>query len=262
MTAENDLEIRGQTVEEAIEAGLSQLGLDRSDVIIDVIDEGSKGILGIGVREAVVRLVPMGGGAKPAPAIPTPATETAVASQPASKPSKIDNKERTRQPVSVPSTEEVAEERDVALEIVETILQQMQIEAKVKVDLSEPDDLTGRQINEFQITGNDLGVLIGPRGETLNSLQFITRLMVGHRLQRRADFVIDIEGYRERRRLALNRLAERMANKVMKQGRPVTLEPMPPQDRRIIHMTLRNSEDVFTQSTGEGNRRRVRILPK
>lgn len=261
MTATNDIEIRGQTVEEAIQAGLAQLGLNRSDVIVDVIDEGNKGILGIGSREAVVRLVPMV--ASPPPTTPEPAAEE-VKSKPATavadKPAKTTSSQRSQ--ASLPSQEEIDEEREVAVDIVETLLKKMQVDATLEVVLSEPDDITGRQINELKISGSDLGILIGPRGDTLNSLQYITRLMVGHRLHRRADFVIDIEGYRERRRQALARLANRMANKVIKRDRPVTLEPMSAYERRIIHMTLRDSEDVRTQSTGEGSRRRVRILPK
>ena len=269
MTAGKNLEVRGQTVEEAVEAGLSQLGLNRSDVIVDVVDEGNKGILGIGARDAIVRLVPMV--TTPAPA-PKPAAEPIVAKDKPAKPAPKESKPTQATPTSAnngkrptvqPATEEeIAEEREVAVEVVGTILKQMQVEATLDVVVSEPDDLTGRRVNELHIKGNDLGVLIGPRGDTLNSLQYITRLMVGHRLHRRADFVIDIEGYRERRQQALARLANRMASKAMKQNRPVTLEPMPAYERRIIHMSLRDNAEVYTQSTGEGNRRRVRILPK
>ncbi len=137
----------------------------------------------------------------------------------------------------------------------------MQVEATISSHLTEPDDLTGKQLPVVDINGDDLGVLIGPRGETLDSLQYISRLMVGHSTRQRANFVIDIEGYRERREQALSRLAERMANKAVKRGSPVTLEPMPAYERRIIHMALRESKDVKTESTGEGNRRRVRIYP-
>ncbi len=262
MTAGNDIEVRGQTVEEAIEAGLAQLGLSRGDVLVDVVDEGSKGILGIGVREAVVRLVPMVSPAPPAapPTKPEPKSSSEPPVTAVSPPKPV--KEKTRPERAVPTPEQLVEERDLAHEFLQQIVQKMQIDAEITVSLSEPDDLNGRQINEFQINGKDLGVLIGPRGDTLNSLQYITRLMVGQRLQSRADFVIDIEGYRERRQQALARLAERNADKVVKRGRPVTLEPMPPNERRIIHITLRDHEDVYTQSTGEGKRRRVRILPK
>ena len=142
------------------------------------------------------------------------------------------------------------------------LLDMMQVQATVDSHLTEPDDLTGRQLTVVDIHGDDLGSLIGPRGETLDALQYISRLMVGHRLQQRAYFVIDIEGYRSRREQALSRLAERMAGKAVKRGSPVTLEPMPAHERRIIHVALRNSPDGRTESTGEGKRRRVRIFPK
>ena len=107
-----------------------------------------------------------------------------------------------------------------------------------------------------------MGALIGPRGETLNAIQYISRLMVGNQMQQRATFVVDIEGYRSRRQQALARLTERMAKKVVNRRRPVSLEPMPPHERRIIHMTLRDNDEVYTQRSGEGKRRKVRILPK
>jgi spoIIIJ-associated protein len=138
----------------------------------------------------------------------------------------------------------------------------MHISAEITTSLTDPDDVTGKRINVIEIHGDDLSTLIGPRGETLNALQYITRLMVGHSLQTRANFVIDVEGYRQRREQALARLADRMARKVAKQKRPMSLEPMPPHERRIIHMTLRNDKYVYTESTGEGTRRKVRIIPK
>jgi spoIIIJ-associated protein len=136
------------------------------------------------------------------------------------------------------------------------------MDVETSTRLTEPDDLTGQQRWIIDISGQDLGVLIGPRGETLNALQYVARLMTGHTLHRRPLFIIDVEGYRTRREQALARLAERMADKAVKQGRPVSLEPMPPNERRIIHITLKDNDDVFTESAGEGNRRKVRIFPK
>ena len=85
--------------------------------------------------------------------------------------------------------------------------------------------------------------------------------MVAHRLHRRSNFVVDVEGFRQRREQALTRLAERMAEKARQRGEPISLEPMSAYERRIIHMTLRGAEDVYTESTGEGKQRRVRIFP-
>lgn len=260
-----EIEVRGQTVDEAVEAGLARLGLNRSDVIVDVIDEGSRGILGLGAREAVVRLVSMAPAApekkpepppaKPAPAPARPAPAKAVTPPPpAAKP--------VMEAVTPITTEELEQERDTAVNILQTVLGHMQIEATISTAVTEPDDVTGQPINLIEITGADLGVLIGPRGDTLASLQYVARLIASHQLKTKADFVIDVEGYRERRRQALARLAERMASKVVKQHRPVSLEPMPANERRVIHMTLRDHAAVYTQSTGEGSQRRVRIHPK
>ena len=266
-----EIEVRGSNVDEAINNGLEKLGVSRSDVIIDVIDEGSRGLLGLGARDAVVRLVSMAPVPEPEPE-PEPepvvvateevvnevVTKTAV-SEPAPS-----TKQATPQPQDGGSDDESEpnqEERDVAVEVVEHLVKEMQVQATISTSISKPDDMTGERINIIEIHGEDLGILIGPRGETLNALQYITRLIVGHRLQRRTSFVIDIAGYRQRRELALTRLAERMAGKVIKRGRPVSLEPMPPHERRIIHMTLRENDAVHTNSVGEGKHRKVRILP-
>ncbi len=253
-----EIEVTGATVDEAVEAGLQQLGAARSDVIIDVIDEGSRGLLGLGVREAVVRLVSMTPEAPPAVEVEeVKEVETAVST--ATVPPQT---ESTKEADSATTSGEPDEtERDTAVEVVQTLIANMQVEATITTSISEPDDVTGERVNIIEIHGEDLGVLIGPRGETLNALQYITRLIVGHRLRQRTSFVIDIEGYRQRREQALSRLAERMAGKVIKRGRPVSLEPMPPHERRIIHMTLRENDAVYTKSVGEGKHRKVRILP-
>jgi spoIIIJ-associated protein len=245
-----EVEMSGPDVEAAIEAGLVQLGVGRNDVIIEVVDEGSKGLLGIGSREAVVRLTSM---VQPAPPIRT---------KPEHPPLEKSAPTFTKHSEDPESEFDPEEEKGVAVETIRTMLDKMGVEADVTSRLTEPDDLTNKQLNVVEIQGDDLGLLIGPRGETLNSIQYITRLMVGHTLRRRAEFVVDVQGYRQRREQALSRLAERMAKKVSARRRPVSLEPMPPHERRIIHMTLRNEEDVYTQSTGEGRRRKVRILPK
>lgn len=259
MSNKREIEVRGADVEKAIEAGLQKLGLSRSDVIIDVIDEGSRGLLGIGSRDAVVRLMAL----SPQPQMPVakPAAKTAVPS-----PKPAPKRETAVSTKANGNHEEIIEadpeEKAVALEVMKTLLEKMDIQAEISTSISDPDDLTGRKVNVIDVDGDDLGVLIGPRGETLNAVQYLARLMVGNQMQKRASFVVDVEGYRKRRQQALARLAERMAKKVVTRRRPVSLEPMPPHERRIIHMTLRDNDEVYTQSSGEGKRRKVRILPK
>jgi spoIIIJ-associated protein len=264
MTTKREIEVRAADVEKAIESGLQKLGVSRSDVIIDVIDEGSRGLLGIGSREAVVRLVSL---ASPEPATkPKPAAKSTPSTpkqQPTPTPKKTDTAVTPQSNGSEVEVEEAdPEEKEAAIAVITTLLNKMQVDAELTASISEPDDLTGRRVHMLDIEGDDLGVLIGPRGETLNAVQYLARLIVGNQLQRRASFVVDVEGYRKRRQQALARLAERMAKKVISRRRAVSLEPMPPHERRIIHMTLRNNDEVYTQSSGEGKRRKVRILPK
>jgi spoIIIJ-associated protein len=114
----------------------------------------------------------------------------------------------------------------------------------------------------FEIEGQDAGLLIGRRGETLQALQFLVRMVTNRQLGRKAYVVIDIEDYRERRVQMLRRLARRMAGRVGSGGREDSLEPMSPAERRIVHMALAGHPDVRTESEGEGNQRRVVIFPK
>lgn len=277
-----EIEARGVSVDAAITAGLQKLSLTRAQVEIEIVDEGSRGLLGIGSREAVVRLRPI-----PAPQEPTQAvmkapesavvvvdTEPETAVQPVAKvqaaesPAGREPRERKgpgsadAESAAGPSEEELTAELEAAMVTLTELLDKMHIDAELVAELSEPDDLTGQRVNIIEITGEDLGVLIGPRGETLDALQFLTRLMVAHELQQRAHFVVDIEGYRQRRQQALTRLAERMADKAKQRNQPVSLEPMSSYERRVIHMALRDSPDVYTESTGEGKYRKVRIFPK
>ncbi len=269
-----EIEVKGTNVDEAVATGLAQLGVDRADVIIDVLDEGSRGLLGLGARKAVVRLVSMGTQPTPQPTPepePEPQMERVEVEAEVAEVQEVEvetavsapspTPRTSKQPPPEPGDDPDEEERDTAVAIVQTLVQEMQIQTTITTIISEPDDMTGEKINIIQIEGEDLGVLIGPRGETLNALQYVTRLIVSHQLQRRTSFVIDIAGYRQRRELALTRLAERMAGKAIKRGRPVSLEPMPPHERRIIHMTLRDNDAVHTNSVGEGKHRKVRILP-
>ena len=164
--------------------------------------------------------------------------------------------------VAPATADELAAEGEAAVEVLSELLDKMHVTARVSVSQSEPDDLTGQRVNVVAINGEDLTMLIGPRGETLDALQFLGRLMVAHKLHRRANFVVDVEGYRQRRVQALTRLAERMADKARQRGEPISLEPMTAYERRIIHMALRDVADVYTESAGEGKQRRVRIYPK
>jgi spoIIIJ-associated protein len=256
---EQGVEISGPDVDQAIAKGLAELGLERSDVNIEVIEGGSTGFLGFGSREATVRLtVVTGGGGMPG-AIgdqPEPSGEDEAAAEAVVEPSHWSAPDH-----DAPVDKDGRKEEEVALEIVNNLLEKMQFDAKTSLEQTEPDDLTGERLWVIDITGQDLGMLIGTRGETLNALQHVARLMTGHSMRQRPRFIIDVEGYRGRREQALSRLADRMATKVDMRGKAMTLEPMPPNERRIIHLTLRDDERVYTESFGEGRQRKVRIFP-
>jgi len=114
----------------------------------------------------------------------------------------------------------------------------------------------------FDVKGEDLGILIGRRGQTLSCLQYIVRLIVAHRIKARVPITIDVEGYKQRRNEALRALAWRIAEQVKVRGVAFTLEPMLAYERRIIHLALADHSDVTTQSVGEGEARRVVIQPR
>lgn len=150
-----------------------------------------------------------------------------------------------------------------AVELLQGMLDRMDVAATVHVvehrGVVEPGQDAPLMLN---IEGEDLGVLIGRRGETLDAIQYLTRLMVNHRLHTWSNVVVDVEGYRARREEQLRKLAERMAERVEQTGRAVALEAMPARERRIIHLTLRSHPTVTTQSVGEGESRKVTIIPR
>lgn len=229
----------GETVDAAIAAGLTAMRLPREAVEIEILDEGSRGILGIGARMARVRLTPLvAPEAIPAPAPPPAPTPTATPVAPDS-----------------PAAE-------VARSTLADLLQHLGYSAEIQVRSAEPatDEEMATLVLDIQTTGAD--TLIGPRGETLAALQHILRLLVNRKMGHMVNLVVDVQGYKERREQNLRRLAERMASQAVRSGRTVYLEPMPPYERRIIHLALRDHPDVTTQSVGEGNRRRVTIIPR
>jgi len=156
------------------------------------------------------------------------------------------------QEVETPSSEDV----DITADVLQHILQYLNIRAVVQVRSTNPLTLNIQGINE------NLGLLIGRRGETLAALQLLVSLIVGHRTKHRMRIVIDAENYRERREQNLRSLALRVAQQVRNYRRSIALEAMPPHERRIVHIALSESKDISTESIGEGDARRVVISLK
>jgi spoIIIJ-associated protein len=154
---------------------------------------------------------------------------------------------------------------DQALDVLNTLLDKMALLAAVEVvDEGGQRDAASQEVTPLvlNIVGDELGPLIGRRGETLRDLQFVLRLILSRRLGVWPNVVLDVEGYKAHRIESLRALARRMADQVRETGRMVVLEPMPAHERRIIHITLRGDKGVYTESTGEDERRKVQILPK
>jgi spoIIIJ-associated protein len=151
-----------------------------------------------------------------------------------------------------------------AKDILEKLLDLMDIPASVtaSAEFTAEDEEGVTSSVGLNIEGEDLGILIGRRGQTLVSLQHIVRLIMVHQMQARMPIVIDVEGYKRRRCEGLRALAGRLAEQVKARGIPFTMEPMPAFDRRIIHLALAEHPDVTTESTGIGDARKVVILPR
>lgn len=253
MNEKTTLEIIAPTVEEAIAQGLSELGLSADAVSVEVLDAGNKGLFGFGKHQVRVRLTvnPPGG-----PEIIQ--TESVPVSMPEAKPAPV--------MPSTPSKEvEPQLEHDPVLDHTESVISKMlhllKLQAQVSAHYGSAERDGRRNIN-VDIRGNDLGVLIGRRSETLSAFQYIASLIVGKDTQQFVQLTVDVEGFRERREKQLIQMAKRMADQVAKSGRRQTLEPMPSGERRIIHIALRDHPDVKTESVGDDPYRKVTIIPK
>jgi len=338
-----------ETVEAAIQAGLRELSCGPDDVMVEVLEEPSRGFLGIGARPARVRLIFIGRRPEPSkealpppPAPPKPvrnnpkpktqaplqatsnddaeaaseANEADAPSAEANDKAEGEGRKRKRRRggrgrgrrseeraepsessergqrgsqsrqgggrgassfeydypddddfSTVPSADIVAEEdadedARIGKEVLLELLDKMGY-FDVQITLHRAESTrTGEDMHwVLNITGPEVQGLAVRRGESLASIQYLLRLMLSRRLQRRVNIIVDVAEYKLHRAQRLQQLATRMADQAISQGRTVTLEPMPPHERRIIHITLRERQDVETRSIGEGNARKVTISP-
>jgi len=252
-----DVEASGKTVEEAIEYALEDLAAEdphgrtytRADVSIEVLSEGRAGVLGVGAEDARVRVRPL--------------EAVAAGAQPAGGAAPAAHVDEAADEGGDDADEYVEDEAEIAAQALDHMLAIMGIEADVSIrDAETPGDGLGLVKAVLDIEGDDLGLLIGRRGETLGSLQYLLNLMMMRRFGERMMFTVDVEGYRRRRERHLNSLAKRSADQVRRTRRPVTLDPMPANERRIIHLALAEDRYVSTGSVGEGEDRKVCISPR
>jgi spoIIIJ-associated protein len=269
-----NLEIIAPSIEEAVARGLADLGLPEEAVEVEVLDSGNKGLFGLGFRQARVRLtikqashktpakqavaqdeIPAEPEAEP-PAVPvaTPVASVAVAAS-----------VTAASPTAARGGEEEAPDEtmlNVARDTVEDLIKAMKVRAQVTVQKGHPEDPQDRTPVQVDIRGDDLSILIGPKAETLNALQYIAGLIISKEVGHSIPLVVDVEGYRVRRSQQIRQLARRMAEQATRTGRRQVLEPMPASERRLVHIELRDHPNVSTESVGEEPRRKVTILPK
>ena len=271
------IDVTGKNEEEAISKALAQLGLDRDDVSVEILERAKSGFLGLGSCPAKVRVSYGPEEEEPAPVQSAPvqekAEQPAAKSEPRKNPEKrsapkaekkadkpvrekpVQEKSAPEQPKAQPQPvslgEEVDDEKAQAIRtFLSGLLSQMESSAQVKVYLPEK----GRY--RVILEGENLGALIGRRGETLDAIQQLTSYAV-NRTGGRVRVQLDAEGYREKREQSLQNLARKVAGKVVKYRRSVTLEPMNAYERHVIHTALQDVPGVTTYSTGVDPNRRV-----
>ncbi|MGA2957066.1 MAG: RNA-binding cell elongation regulator Jag/EloR [Thermodesulfobacteriota bacterium] len=220
------VETEGKTIEEAISKACEELKVSREDVDIDVLANGSTGFLGlVGAKNAKIRAT-----LKERPEVPTPEASLS----------------------SVPSGAQVAE---TAKKTLSDLLRLLEIEASIELKEDSERIL-------LNIKGDGSGLLIGRKGQTLDALEYLVNKIVHKGAEDKKRIVVDTENYRSRREESLVNLAQRLAEKAKRMGRPVTISPMSAHDRRIIHLALQEDKALHTWSTGTGLYRKIIISPE
>ena len=242
------IDVTGKTEEEAIRAALSQLGLERDDVSVEILERSKNGFLGIGSSPAKVRVsYELDVAEEPEAPQAKPAEKKPVEKKPESKPEPAPEKQPEQPAAPVSETEDA----DRIRTFLTGLLEHMDCRAQVKVYEEEK--------NRYKVIleGQRLGALIGRRGETLDAIQQLTNYAVNSGRDKRVRIHVDAENYRAKREQSLESLANKVAGKVLKYRRSVTLEPMNAYERHVIHAALQDKEGVTTYSIGTEPNRRV-----
>ncbi len=248
-------ETSAKSVDEAVEIALQSLGAKLSEVEIVILSEGRAGILGLGAEDARVRVTKleirrsrMSADFPPRPPVISYAPSAHTADRAAAH---------------ISTGMDVTDASKTGQEVLEALLDYLGVEAEVvETKPMQASSTDAQDAVSFDVRGPDLGILIGRKGQTLASLQYMTNLIVNKKSGSQTAVTVDVEGYKARRYESLRNLAMRMGDRVRTSGQTVTLEPMSAAERRIIHMALQDFQDITTQSVGEGESRKVSIILK
>ncbi|MCE5343499.1 MAG: protein jag [Eubacteriales bacterium] len=275
------IESSAKTMEEAVTQGLEKLGVSLGDVTIDIIDEGSKGLFGLlGGKPARVRLT-VKDSMEDADILST------LSLQNEDSDARQENKPREKAAKAAPAVKPVKTAESAAMKNEQASMSDTEVPVLSEVIMCDPETAAGKAQHflmdvtrlmsvsvsvaahtdeegnvRVDMHGDTLGILIGRRGETLDALQYLTSLNVNRGQEAYTRVTIDTENYRSKREEALTRLANRMANRAVKTGRKVVLEPMNPYERRILHSALQQNDAVTTHSEGDEPNRHVVITLK
>ncbi|MGO9452131.1 MAG: RNA-binding cell elongation regulator Jag/EloR [Candidatus Binataceae bacterium] len=266
MSTIDPIEISAATVEEAVQQALDQLGAREDDVVIEVLATPRAGVLGLGARQARVRVAHRAAAA----------ATSSVQSPPPAPPIKRDYAE-PRRPRRAPQARaenatqdadhaeprgpareavDLAQETQEATGVLTQILELMGEKAEVVTAESADAEAV-----ELEIKGDGSGILIGRHGQTLDALEYIVNRIVARRIREAVPVVLETESYRARRRQQLHRMALSMGERAKRDHDPVMLDPMPPRDRRVVHLALKDDPMLTTRSSGEGFLRSIEIVP-
>ncbi len=237
---EKSWEYEGRTVEEATQIALEELGLERDDIHIEVLEEPQKGFLGLGGKEAKIRVELVG--------------EWEVLGKTEEKPASTVGLDKEKESLQRPESDAIALDKGKPVEMTKDILGILEIEATVEAGEKEDSVIV-------DVWGEDVAILIGRAGSTLDALQYLVNVSCRRTGEITKKIIIDVEGYRKRRKAKLEKQVEQLAEKAISQNRTVELDPMNPSERKIVHIALRKIDGVWTESIGEGPERHVVIHP-
>jgi spoIIIJ-associated protein len=271
MTTKDSIEVTGATIDEAINQALTELGAAEDDVVIEVLSTPRSGVLGLGSRQARVRVSRRPGeGARSEAQSPPPAPARPVAAAPRTASVEADaaqrpvhgRTERAAEPAAAENSGDserrshaLDEQASEAARILSQVLELMGEKAEVRVTSKDPEAI------ELEIKGDGSGILIGRHGQTLDALEYLLNRLVARQIKDAVPLVLDTESYRARRRSQLERMALSMGERAKREHSKMMLEPMAPRDRRIIHLTLGDDPLLTTRSTGDGYMRAIEIVP-
>jgi spoIIIJ-associated protein len=274
MSNMDSTEVEAASVEEATRAALEQLGAREDEVSVEILATPRAGVLGMGARPARVRVTrkttdAAGAAQTPAGHAPQARSENPADGRPRGRENqrrgRNDGRARSQSPQASAGDDDSGAEGRKSANLEEQRREAMVILKLILEQMGEPTDVRQIEVDaetvEIEIKGDGSGILIGRHGQTLDALEYIVNRILARRIKDAAPISLETESYRARRRQQLHRMALSMGEKAKREHKPVRLEPMPPRDRRVVHLALKDDPMITTRSAGDGIMRSIEIVP-